>query len=247
MRTIKRYSNRKLYDTREKRYLTLNHLGTLVGRGEKIQVVDNDSGKDITGVILSKALMDKEKESGGGFLPTELFSNLLQGKPHELLEYLRASWESGLDQIKEFESEIDRRFKGFLKSGKLTTKDALKLRDSLLQGLRERWRVLETALESRIESAIEAIPVASRRDVERIEKQIEDLAELVERISDAEEGSGHKPAARKKTASKRKASGKKAAPKKAATRKPAATKARTRRPAPKKKAPARRKPATRKR
>jgi polyhydroxyalkanoate synthesis repressor PhaR len=214
VRTIKRYSNRKLYDTREKRYLTLNHLGTLVGRGEKIQVVDNDSGKDITGVILSKALMDKEKESGGGFLPTELFSNLLQGKPHELLEYLRATWESGLDQIKGFESEIDRRFKGFLKSGKLTAKDALKLRDSLLDGLRHRWSTLEKALESRIESAIEAIPVASRKDVERIEKQIEDLADLVERITDGEE-----PAARKAPARGR---GKaKAKPKGAARKKPA--------------------------
>lgn len=257
MRVIKRYSNRKLYDTREKHYLTLKHLAHLVSTGEKIQVLENDSGKDITGIILSKALMGKEKESAGGFLSTELFTNLLQGRPNQVIEYLRSSWENGLEQVKDFEVEIDRRFKSFLESGKLTSSDVLKLRDSLMTGLRERWESLEKGLETRIESAVDAFPVASRRDVERIESQLGELADRIERLTGAPLAelpeSTEEPEPKKRTRkapAKKKASAKKKAPakKKAAAKKtPAKKKAPAKKRAPaKKKAPARKKAATKK-
>lgn len=232
MRTIKRYSNRKLYDTREKRYLTLKHLSRMVGDGEKIQVVDNDTGKDITGVVLSKALTGKEKDSAGGFLPAELLSNLLQGRPHQLLDYLQSSWETGLEQLKEFEGEIDKRVQGL--KGKLSAKEAKALRDSLLSGFRSRWKALENSLEGRLEAALESMPVASRRDIDRIEAQIEDLGDRLEAISKG--GSSRKAAAKPK---------RKATKKKAAKKAPAKRKATKRKPAKKaaKKAPARRKPA----
>ena len=211
MRTIKRYSNRKLYDTQEKRYLTLKHLSRMVGDGEKIQVVDNDTGKDITGVVLSKALTGKEKEAGGGFLPAELLSNLLQGRPHQLLDYLQTSWETGLEQLKEFEGEIDKRIQGL--KGKLSAKEAKALRDSLLTGFRSRWKALESGLEGRLEAALESMPVASRRDIDRIEAQIEDLGDRLEAIS-------KKAGSKKKAPAKRKPA-KKAAKKTATKRRPA--------------------------
>jgi polyhydroxyalkanoate synthesis repressor PhaR len=246
VRVIKRYSNRKLYDTQEKHYLTLKHLAHLVSKGEKIQVLENDSGKDITGVVLSKALMGREKESADGFLSTELFTKLLQGRPNQLLEYLKNSWETGLEQVKDFEEEIEKRFKSYLKSGQVNSKEALKLRDSLLAGLRQRWEGLEHSIETRVEAAVQAFPVASRRDVERIEAQIEELAE---RIGAIQGEAPTKKAPAKKRA--KKASAKKRAPRKAA-KKPAAKKS-AKKPAkkaaakkaarkPAKKAPARKAP-----
>ena len=48
MRVIKRYSNRKLYDTHESRYVTLDQLAELIRQGEEIRVMDNTTERDLT-------------------------------------------------------------------------------------------------------------------------------------------------------------------------------------------------------
>ena len=189
MRTIKRYGNRKLYDTQEKRYLTLAHLSELVAQGEKVQVVDNDSGEVITGVVLSKALIDKEKDHKG-FLPAELFSSLLQratslqGAPEKVLAYLKGSWEQGRDQVKELEGVIDSRIQAYIDRGKLTAKEAVKFRDQIVDGLKDRWTAIETGIEKRVSAVLSGLPIASRKDVERLEQRIGALADRVEHLAE---------------------------------------------------------------
>ena len=50
---IKRYANRKLYNTQTSRYITLKGIGELVEVGSEVRVVDNETGEDITSVTLS--------------------------------------------------------------------------------------------------------------------------------------------------------------------------------------------------
>lgn len=62
MVTIRRYrNNRKLYDTATSRYVTLEHVATLVRRGEPIRVVDSETGEDITGATLAQVLFESER------------------------------------------------------------------------------------------------------------------------------------------------------------------------------------------
>lgn len=77
MRVIKHYSNRKLYDTEAKKYVTLEEIGTLVRGGEDVKVVDNDSGEDLTTVTLSQILLDKEKKHKHS-LPKSFFTSVIQ-------------------------------------------------------------------------------------------------------------------------------------------------------------------------
>ena len=60
-RIIKRYSNRKLYDTEDKRYITLEQIQQLVKDGQDIKVVENQTGEDLTTVTLSQLLLEQEK------------------------------------------------------------------------------------------------------------------------------------------------------------------------------------------
>ena len=55
-RVIKRYPNRKLYDTEQSRYIKLKEVARLVREGVEVQIVDNQSGEDITGPTLAKLL-----------------------------------------------------------------------------------------------------------------------------------------------------------------------------------------------
>ena len=62
---IKKYANRKLYDTQTSRYITLEGISRLVREGHDIQVVDRDTGRDLTPLILSQIVVSEEKLGDG--------------------------------------------------------------------------------------------------------------------------------------------------------------------------------------
>jgi polyhydroxyalkanoate synthesis repressor PhaR len=63
MRTIKRYSNLKLYDTYARQRVTLHALAALIRHGEEIEVVDHKTGRDLTAVTLAQVIFEEEKRS----------------------------------------------------------------------------------------------------------------------------------------------------------------------------------------
>ncbi len=64
-RLIKRYGNRKLYDTQESRYVTLEVIASLVKQGEEVRVLDNDSGEDLTAVTFAQIILEEERRKHG--------------------------------------------------------------------------------------------------------------------------------------------------------------------------------------
>jgi polyhydroxyalkanoate synthesis repressor PhaR len=62
MRTIRRYSNRKLYDTQESHYVTLAQIATIIRAGEEIQVTNKDSGKDLTAATMAQIIFEEIKQ-----------------------------------------------------------------------------------------------------------------------------------------------------------------------------------------
>ena len=73
---IKRYANRKLYNTETSRYITLKGIGELIEQGIEVRVVDNETGEDITSVALSQILVDNERAQRA--VPRTLLSDLIQ-------------------------------------------------------------------------------------------------------------------------------------------------------------------------
>jgi polyhydroxyalkanoate synthesis repressor PhaR len=63
MRTIRRYSNRKLYDTVDSHYVTLQQIAALIRQGEEIQVVAHGTGSDITASTLAQIIFEEEKRT----------------------------------------------------------------------------------------------------------------------------------------------------------------------------------------
>lgn len=60
-RVIKRYANRKLYDTRESRYVTLQQIAEYVRVGEDVQIIDNKTKEDLTNVTLAQIVYEQER------------------------------------------------------------------------------------------------------------------------------------------------------------------------------------------
>lgn len=58
---IKKYSNRRLYDSTNKKYVTLDDIGALIREGNEVKVIDSQSGADISKVILIQVVLESEK------------------------------------------------------------------------------------------------------------------------------------------------------------------------------------------
>ena len=62
-KVIKRYQNRKLYDTDASCYVTLDEIAEMIQQGEEVSVVDNRNQKDITAATLTQIIFEKQKKS----------------------------------------------------------------------------------------------------------------------------------------------------------------------------------------
>jgi polyhydroxyalkanoate synthesis repressor PhaR len=105
---IKRYANRKLYNTQSSRYITLKGIAELLERGEEVRVIDNESGEDITKVALSQILVD---ESRSNHEPsTSLLTQIMERGGDVLYDVLK----KGVDDATGNIDEIQDRFRNII-------------------------------------------------------------------------------------------------------------------------------------
>ncbi len=102
---IKRYSNRKLYDPQESRYVTLDELADMIRTGHEISVVDVATGDDLTSVILAQILLEKERQHQTP-LPTGFMHQLIQhGAAWQ--EFAMSSMKKNLEGMMSSQREAD--------------------------------------------------------------------------------------------------------------------------------------------
>jgi polyhydroxyalkanoate synthesis repressor PhaR len=87
-RVIKRYSNRKLYDTKDSRYVTLQQIGEMVRAGEEVQIIDNATKEDKTEVTLA-LIISEDLKAQPRSVPLGTLRDLIQERGERLLSQLR--------------------------------------------------------------------------------------------------------------------------------------------------------------
>ena len=88
---IKRYANRKLYDTERSSYVTLDDIAVMIKAGEEVQVVDNKSGEDLTSVTLAQIIFEAEKKKS--VMPLALLRTLIRDGGDTIGEFARGQVE----------------------------------------------------------------------------------------------------------------------------------------------------------
>ncbi len=160
---IKRYSNRKLYDTQESRYVTLEDLEEMIREGKEISVVDAATGEDLTSVTLAQIILENER-SGRAALPTAFLHQLIKhGQTWQ--DFFQKSLQASLEGIISSQREADRIFKEWAARAGLVSSapqrgreekapepasEAETLRNEL-ETLKEKLRTLEQRLERKAE------------------------------------------------------------------------------------------------
>lgn len=111
VRTIKRYQNRKLYDTHQSCYVTLEEIAQIIREGNEIQVIDNKSKNDITYITQIQLLFDQEKKANRNG-DVELLKRVIRSEEGTFTGYI-----SNLERKLGMESE----FKPFESNSSLNT------------------------------------------------------------------------------------------------------------------------------
>lgn len=175
MHSIKKYANRKLYHTKNKHYITLEGIARLVQQGEDVQVIDNETGADITATILMQIILQERKRHGGDSdneLPATVLMNLLQFGGSALSSVQRALY-AAFNAQGRIDAEIERRLAVLQNDGSLNEQEAAHMRRLLLR----------RDLAGAEQAASDHEPfLPSRSDVLHLHAQIDALSVAVEQL-----------------------------------------------------------------
>lgn len=174
---IKRYSNRKLYDTTAKRYVSLDIIADMIRDGEDVQVVDNMSGDDVTLVVLAQIIAAQERRQGG-FLSLSLLTGWIQAGG-ETLTSLRRSMAAQLDILRQVDDEIERRLDRLVSLGELTEEEGQRMRQLLLARSQSALEAIHPP-EQMLESLRSRYGLPSRTDLQALSEQIDALTREVD-------------------------------------------------------------------
>lgn len=103
---VKRYANRKLYDTERSCYVTLDDIAAMIKVGEEVRIVDNKSGEDLTTVTLAQIIFEAEKKKN--FMPISLLRDLIRDGGDAIGDFAREQAERVQARANELKETADK-------------------------------------------------------------------------------------------------------------------------------------------
>jgi polyhydroxyalkanoate synthesis repressor PhaR len=169
---VKRYPNRKLYNTSAKQYITLEGVAHLIREGEEVQILDHATGEDLTALTLTQIIFEQEKKEGG-FLPRSVLTGLVQSGG-QTLSTLRRTLASPLNLRLHVDMEIERRLSSLVASGQLTEEESSMMKEKLLS---TSTSIQDTTIpsEEELEQLLINRGVPTRDDLQELSNRLDDL------------------------------------------------------------------------
>ena len=163
--TIKKYANRRLYDTESSTYITLDRLAAMVREGREFEVVDAKTGEDLTRAVLTQIIVDEEAR-GSTMLPVNflrqligLYGNSMQGMVPQYLE-------AAMDAFQRNQQALGQAFSGN------TFADMAKRNMELFGDATQAFT-----------SAAKKAPSASEKELDELRAELAKLQEKVDRLT----------------------------------------------------------------
>ena len=105
-KVIKRYTNRKLYDTVESRYVTLDEIAEMVKQGVEVKIVDNRTKEDLTSVTLAQIVFEEEKKTTR--MPLSVLREIIRRPGEQISEFIKSVTPRVTSIREEAESRLDK-------------------------------------------------------------------------------------------------------------------------------------------
>jgi polyhydroxyalkanoate synthesis repressor PhaR len=162
-RIIKRYSNRKLYDTKGSRYVTLLQIAEMVRGGEEVQIIDNNTKDDLTEITLAQIIYEEQKAHSRN-VPLQTLKELIHARTEKVLADLR-------------EGPIGRLIPGGKAGEEKVEVTAKDVKPTLVDQAKEKIEEVQHQLDERIRAIL-----TSFRPLQQLQQEVRRLSERLEEL-----------------------------------------------------------------
>lgn len=180
---IKKYSNRKLYDTKEKKYINLSEISRLIREGLEIKVVDNQTKEDITSLVLAQIIVEQEKTKKR-MLPPILFPlKILKKGGEDMFNLSRKMFLASVGMVSLTKERANEIAQELIKKGELSQSESKEFVVDLLDKAEKEKDHLMEKIKPEIDKSLEKMNFASKECVDNLEKKIDDLGSKIDQLS----------------------------------------------------------------
>jgi len=189
---VKRYANRKLYDTERSCYVTLEDISAMIKSGEEVRVVDNKSGEDLTSVTFAQIIFEAEKKNN--FMPIALLRDLIRDGSDTIGEFAREQRDKvetlkdkaerlrkeTTDKADKLRHDLKDRIDGVIhRKGDAEDEEHPHLLDDLLQTSKKAFDEFQKGVEDRVKGGVGAVSRYAHLDKEmdEISKRLASLGQ----------------------------------------------------------------------
>lgn len=165
---IKRYSNRKLYDTERSTYITLDEIADMVKDGEDIRIIDNSTKEDLTNVTLAQIIFEQEK-AHKRLLPLASLRYIIQQSGEDIMQKIQVP-------VTKFQDEVKRKADVLEESGK-AVRDFI---ESTQRSLDE----MQARVDDRMRDAVDQLTHVPemRREIHQLQGRVAELEATIHRL-----------------------------------------------------------------
>jgi polyhydroxyalkanoate synthesis repressor PhaR len=186
--TIKKYANRRLYNTGTSTYVTLEDLAVMVKKGEDFVVYDAKTGEEITRPVLTQIIFEQENKEGQNLLPINFLRQLIRfyGDSMQMLvpRFLEASIESLTREQGKFRDQMTQAF-GVAKLG--TMEEQVRRNMEMFQ---RTFAMFAPFARREAQTAAEAASERPPGEIDELKRQLNDMQKRLDRLSDKDKPSG---------------------------------------------------------
>jgi polyhydroxyalkanoate synthesis repressor PhaR len=187
-RVVKRYANRKLYDTTTSRYVALDDIAAMVRSGEEVEVTENETGADLTAVTLAQIILEDERQK------KNLLSLPLLRQIVRYGDRLADATNRGIEALGEMRERAERRVSEIVNEGPT-------LLDDVLTNSRQRIDDLQRRIDEGLKQSMERLRSAPGvgPELDRLDSRLRELEGRLRQLLARQNGAGaegERPAAK---------------------------------------------------
>jgi polyhydroxyalkanoate synthesis repressor PhaR len=177
-KVIKRYTNRKLYDTVESRYVTLDEIAEMVKQGIEVKIVDNRTKEDLTSVTLAQIVFEEEKKKNQ--MPLSLLREIIRRPGDSITDFISTQVSPRVDALKQEAGQRLDKLLGREDGSELTPATLLQQSQKALEAWQAR---VDERVKAVMENVLGNLP-ALGRDLDALVRRI---AQLEQRVAELEQ------------------------------------------------------------
>ncbi|MFH2092159.1 MAG: polyhydroxyalkanoate synthesis regulator DNA-binding domain-containing protein [Pseudomonadota bacterium] len=181
MHRIKKYANRKLYDTTDKKYISRARLSELIKQGKDVVIIDNETGEDLTGSIVS-SLIATTRGKAGGTVSSGILIQLFRKGGNVLTDYAKryvSLWQRSFVLA---EDEIDSMVKGLVKNKEISKSEGARLKKEIIGYTASIKEWISDAIDKRLKDVLSVTNLATKDQVSQLSQRINILEKKLEKF-----------------------------------------------------------------